>query len=128
MKHIFAIGIAGAAGALLRTMIGHVIRSESGFPFATWTVNMIATFLLCFIVAGVLQKFPIDQDIEEAITVGFLGSFSTFSALSIETVLLIENGLLAMAVLYVVASFVGGIGAGMLGFAMGRKWTAHDNT
>lgn len=127
MKQVFTIGIAGAVGALLRTMIGQFAQGESGFPIGTWAVNVVATFLLCLIAAGVLQRFAIRREVEEAITVGFLGSFSTFSALSIETVLLVEEGTWLLAGLYVVISLIGGLMAGTLGFSLGRKWMAHDN-
>lgn len=128
MKQVFAIGVAGAVGALLRTMIGLFVQGESGFPIGTWTVNIVATFLLCLFAAGILQRFAIRRELEEAITVGFLGSFSTFSALSIETMLLIKEGTWPLAGLYVGISLIGGLMAGTLGFAVGRKWKAHDNT
>ena len=40
---------AGAVGAILRTVIGQFVKDESGFPIATFAVNIVGTFLLCFI-------------------------------------------------------------------------------
>ncbi|SUJ14538.1 camphor resistance protein CrcB [Sporosarcina pasteurii] len=107
-------------GAILRTSIGHLVGEGSSFPI-TFTANMVATWLLCFFAAGVLAKIIHNPQIREAITVGFLGSFSTFSALSMETVLLIENGQIVTAVSYVLASVIGGIAVGLFGFHCGRK-------
>lgn len=127
MRKIIWIGVAGMGGAILRTAIGQWMGEASYFPFATFTVNMVATWLLCFFAAGVLPEIIHNQQIREAVTVGFLGSFSTFSALSIETVLLIENGQMIVALSYVVASIFGGIGIGYFGFYCGRRWRKHDN-
>ena len=49
MKKVFWIGLAGAIGAILRTVIGQFVKDESGFPIATFTVNIIGTFILCLI-------------------------------------------------------------------------------
>ena len=61
------------------------------------SVNIIGTFLLCFLVTGVVRKISAAKHIQDAMTTGFLGSFTTFSALSMETVLLFENGQLVIA-------------------------------
>ena len=124
MKKLLWIGLAGAAGAISRTAIGQFVNDETGFPIATFAVNIVGTFLLCFLVTGVYRKLKANKDIEDAITTGFLGSFTTFSALSMETVLLVENGQYIMAILYVGISIVGGLGAGVLGFHLGRKKVA----
>ena len=124
MKKVLWIGLAGALGAVLRTIIGQVIHDEYGFPIATFTVNIIGTFLLCFLVSGMIQKLGAKKDIQEAITTGFLGSFTTFSALSMETVLLVENGQSLLAITYVGLSILCGLGAGLLGFHFGRKKVA----
>ncbi|AOV07045.1 hypothetical protein BI350_05430 [Sporosarcina ureilytica] len=118
------VGIAGMFGAILRTAIGQWMGEGSHFPIATFTVNMLATWLLCFFAAGVLQKIIHNQQIIDAVTVGFLGAFSTFSALSMETVLLVESGRIVLAILYVGFSLVGGIMIGLFGFYCGRKLVA----
>ena len=120
MRKVLLIGFAGAVGAILRTMIGLVIQA----PLATLTVNLIGTFLLCFLVAGMIHKLSSEKSIQDAVTTGFLGSFTTFSTLSMETVLLFEEGHILMSMLYVGVSLFGGITAGWLGFYVGRKKVA----
>ncbi|MCZ2260726.1 fluoride efflux transporter FluC [Sporosarcina sp. G11-34] len=124
MKKILWIGLVGALGAVLRTTIGQMIHNEAGFPIATFTVNIIGTFLLCFLVAGMVEKLSKEKAVQDAITTGLLGSFTTFSALSMETVLLVENGQSLMALSYVGLSILFGLGAGLLGFYFGRKKVA----
>ncbi len=121
MIKLLWIGLAGAAGALARTAIGQLVGDESGFPIATFSVNIIGTFLMCSIIAGAFRKLNSHKQMQEAITTGFLGSFTTFSALSMETVLLLESGRLDLAALYVVSSILGGLAAGALGFYIGGK-------
>lgn len=124
MKHVFSIGVAGMCGAILRTSIGMWVGEGDTFPIATFSINLVATWLLCFLATGVFHHVLKSAQLREAINVGFLGSFSTFSTFSMETVLLVESGQMLIAVLYVVMSLVGGIGIGYFGFYCGRKWKA----
>ena len=121
MKKVLLIGLAGSAGALLRSGIGELVKSESGFPLATFLVNIVGTFLLCFLVSGVLCKLTTCQDLQDAVTIGFLGAFTTFSALSMEAILLVENGQILIAAIYISASAIGGIIVGVLGYSLGGK-------
>ncbi|AMQ05433.1 CrcB family protein [Sporosarcina sp. FSL K6-1540] len=121
MKKLLWIGLAGAAGAIIRVAIGHVVSNDSGFPFSTLGVNIVGTFLLCFIVAGAFRKLAADKQLQDIVTSGFLGSFTTFSALSMETVLLMEKDQILLAGLYIILSIIGGLTAGALGFHLGRK-------
>ncbi|MHA6260199.1 fluoride efflux transporter FluC [Sporosarcina sp. CAU 1771] len=120
MKQVLMIGLAGALGAFARVSVGEVLAGESGFPFATFTVNIVGTFVLCFIITGAWRQLHLRKELEGAVTTGFLGSFTTFSALSIETLLLFENGNYLIALLYVGLSILGGLTVGMLGFHLGR--------
>lgn len=121
MKRFMWIGVAGMAGAIARVGLGQLIHSESGFPIATLTGNIVGTFLLCFIATGVLRKISADKNLQAAVTTGFLGSFTTFSALSMETILLVEHGQFGVAILYVCLSIIGGLAAGAFGFHLGEK-------
>lgn len=121
MKSILWIGLAGMAGAISRVVLGQLIHSGSGFPVATLAVNSIGTFILCLIVAGALRTVSVNRQLYDAVTAGFLGSLTTFSALSMETVLLVESGQLVMAIVYVALSIIGGLAAGIFGFYLGDR-------
>ena len=121
MKKLIWIGIAGMAGAIARVGIGQLVYSESGFPIATLAVNIVGTFLLCFIVTGACRKLRAHKQLQDAVTTGFLGSITTFSALSMEFVLLMETGHFMLAALYMGSSVVGGLVAGAFGFYLGEK-------
>lgn len=105
----------------MRVLIGQAVPNVSGFPVSTLTVNVIGTFLLCFIITGAFRTLSAHKDVQDIVTFGFLGSFTTFSALSVETVLLVENNQFILAGLYILCSIIGGFSAGILGFRLGRK-------
>lgn len=121
MKKYGVIGAAGMLGALCRTVIGHAFPSGSGFPAATLTINLVGAFVLCFIVAGAFRKWKSDSLFYEAMTTGFLGAFTTFSALSWEAIRLIQSEQLLLAASYALLSMFGGLAAGAMGFRLGGK-------
>lgn len=121
MRRAFYIGIAGAVGAVLRTVIAELIGHEVRFPVATLSVNIIGTFLLCFLISTITERFSIHEDLNAALQIGFLGSFTTLSAFSMETVHLLESGQVVLTFFYVGVSLIGGLSAGLLGFSLGRK-------
>lgn len=76
---------------------------------------------MTFFAAGAIQRLTRNISLQTAITTGFIGSFTTFSALSMETVTLIQEGKWQVAFLYVVSSFAGGMGMAAFGQRRGLK-------
>lgn len=107
------IGLAGALGAISRYLIGIIFLSNSLFPFATLVVNLVGCYALAYLTSKV---FFLSDQLKTVIGTGFLGAFTTFSALSVETVQMFEQGKVWMAFLYVVVSIVGGILMSNLGW------------
>jgi fluoride exporter len=117
MKPIILVGLAGALGAMLRYWVGYAFFDESGvFPFATLTVNLIGSFVLALFTTGLVRRFSIPGDLKTAIGTGFVGSFTTFSTLSVETVTLLENGHVLLGAIYVSVSILGGLVMSRIGF------------
>jgi len=86
------IGIAGFLGAILRYSIGLFLFDESQvFPFATFTVNLLGSFILTWFTTVFVKRFTLSDHLKAAIGTGFVGSFTTFSTLSVETVNLIRH-------------------------------------
>jgi len=119
MKQALFVGIAGAIGAICRVGIGELFHGSSDFPIGTLAANLLGTFILCLFSTGAIQQLTSDQQIQTAITTGFLGSFTTFSAFSMETVSLMQEGQVVIAVLYVSASVIGGLTIGLFGLRIG---------
>lgn len=120
---IIWIGLAGMLGALSRYFMGVVLLPFNGsaFPYATFVCNVLGSFLLGWLYTRVGKSSPVWRNV---IGVGFIGSFTTFSTFSIETVLLIQTGQLFMAFCYVALSFLLGLVMVYLGYKLASRSTA----
>jgi CrcB protein len=114
-----AVALAGAAGALLRWQIGTAVSSRS-FHWSTLSINLVGSFVLAFLLAGPASNRWSDTT-TLAISVGLIGSFTTFSTFGYETVTLVRDQRIAIAAMYVLVSFVGGIGLAGVGYLLGRS-------
>lgn len=121
MKQALYVGVAGALGAICRVGMGRLLEGSSDFPMGTLIVNLLGTFILCLLSAGVIQRLNSDRNLQTAITTGFLGSFTTFSAFSMETVGLLQNNQAMLAILYIASSVIGGLVIGLFGMKIGRR-------
>ncbi|MGG3449394.1 fluoride efflux transporter CrcB [Domibacillus aminovorans] len=120
MNIYILIGIGGMIGAVLRYSVSilTVLWWSGSFPVATLLANYIGCFLLPFLsfkLSGVVST-----DVQKAITTGVIGSFTTFSAFSIETIALFESGNIFEGWLYLFLSIIGGLVFVRLGDRKGR--------
>lgn len=116
------VGVGGFIGAIARYVIGLTISDQLTFPLATLIVNLFGSFLLAYVTFVFFIKFPVADKLKIALTTGVLGSFTTFSALSVETITLIENDKLMVAIMYVIISAFGGLFMAYLGYLLQRKF------
>lgn len=117
----FLVGIAGMLGAILRYLLGLSLFTTAVFPFATLIMNLIGSFLLAWFTTHLFKKLSISPAVKTAIGTGFLGSFTTFSAISVETVELFNNGRIFIGLLYIFVTFLGGILMCRLGFKVNEE-------
>lgn len=113
------VGAGGAAGALTRYLLANVsyARLDHGFPYGTLAVNLLGSLLIGFLYFWLINRFSVDAELRALLIVGFLGAFTTFSAFSIETLILMEQGAWLKTATYIILSVVGCVtaaGAGML--------------
>ena len=99
------IALGGAAGSVLRYLVGGAVQrmSDSGFPVGTMVVNVSG----CFIIGVLVRQFlnmQLSPELRALLIVGFCGGFTTFSTFSAETLGLIEGGEYGRAAGYVVLS------------------------
>jgi fluoride exporter len=112
---MIAVGIGGFFGAILRYQMGTWIPAVGGFPVGTLTINLIGCFFLAWFLTITAKRLNIHPSLRLGIGTGFTGAFTTFSTFSVETVTLIANHQLALAMIYVLSSVVGGIILAVLG-------------
>lgn len=122
MNLVLSIALGGALGAVSRHFIAQRVAAAFGlaFPFGTLVVNVLGSFLLGLMVSLFAEKYALSQEVRGFLTVGLLGGFTTFSAFTMETMLLFERHTLGLAVLYVIASVGLAVVAMFAGIALGR--------
>jgi fluoride exporter len=111
------VAVAGTAGVLSRYGISRLTLHTDWLIWSTVGINIVGSFLLGLLVA----EHWFDRDYREAIGVGFLGGFTTFSTFSVQIVLEVDSGEPGRAAGYLLASVVGGVAAATAGYALGRK-------
>jgi CrcB protein len=103
---ILAIAGGGAVGAVARFLVSTGVYRLFGrdFPWGTLAVNVFGSFGMGLLFVLLLERSLIGPEARAAILVGFLGSFTTFSTFSLETLTLVEQGEMLRALLNVAAS------------------------
>lgn len=110
------IAIGGAVGAVSRAAIGAWAMAMGGGTFPWWTllVNVSGSFLLGLLMVTLPGSGP-GSETRALLTLGFCGSFTTFSTFGYEAVALWEGGAWSLAAAYVGAS----LGLGVAGVLAG---------
>jgi CrcB protein len=113
------VGLGGALGAVARYLATDWMRTVAGgaFPWGTLAVNVIGSFALGFVLIWLQSVAPTAQA-RQFVAIGFLGSFTTFSTFSYETVTLIRTGAVWRAGGYALGSMTLGILAVIAGVAL----------
>jgi CrcB protein len=121
MRQAFWIGLGGFLGANARALVGSLVTQRLGMllPYGTLVVNVTGCLLIGLLV-GVLERRDVHPGIRPALGLGFLGAYTTFSAFGFETVHLVREGSLLLAVVYVTVSIALGLTAVWIGLAAGR--------
>jgi len=113
---------AGIGGALRHGVnVGSARLFGYGFPFGTLIVNVAGSLLIGLLAGYFLARPGVPQDMRLFLTTGILGGFTTFSAFSLDTALLIERNALVLAAAYVIGSVVTAVAALFLGLALFRS-------
>ncbi len=118
MRIPIAVALGGALGALARYLMvgGFEHWLGAGFPFGTLTANVLGSFLMGVLIDLMALVWSPSPEMRALLTVGLIGSFTTFSGLSLDTLLLIGAGSPGQAAVYAFASVLlslAGIFAGM---------------
>jgi CrcB protein len=113
LKTILLIAVGGALGAVMRFLSQATVYELVGksFPYGTLFVNVTGSFLMGLLSIFLVEKFNLGAEWHMAILIGVLGSFTTFSTFSIETLVLFEQGDMFKALANIMLSVVLCIGA-----------------
>jgi fluoride exporter len=124
MTNTFLVMAGGAVGAALRYQLGRISTHMLGtsYPWGTLVANLFGGFAMGLL-AGWLARIPLasGEQMRLLLGVGVLGGFTTFSAFSLETVMMFARGQGLMALGYVLASVLGALIALALGLSFVRS-------
>ncbi len=125
MIGLLVVFIGGGLGAALRHGVNLLAARLVGtsFPWGTLFENVSGSFVMGLLGAYFAFKGDASQHWRLFLTTGILGGYTTFSAFSLEVVLLYERGDTALAALYVLASVGLAIAALFMGFALVRHFS-----
>ncbi len=98
MKHLLLIGIGGFLGSVARYVIGNPFNTPA-FPYGTFMVNAFGCFLIGLVI-GLDQRFGLGAPWKLFLATGICGGFTTFSAFSVETLTLLQEQKIALALFY----------------------------
>lgn len=120
-----AVALGGVFGSTLRYLTGLALPHQpSQWPTATLLVNLLGAFCLGLLLQWLLELGPDAgrrRTLRLCLGTGLLGSFTTYSALALDVVHLLESGRPGLAAGYAAASVVAGLLAAGLGVLVGAR-------
>ena len=116
IKQFLLVGFGGAIGSVLR-YAGNVLYSSRSFPVTTLLINIIGSFAIGMVIAFSIKNNS-SANWKLFLATGLCGGFTTFSAFSLENLLLIQNGKFLLSMLYIGSSILLGITAAWLGYKL----------
>lgn len=118
---IIFIAIGGALGSSLRFFFTSLFKLFfSNFPIGTFFVNIIGSFFIGYLINLLITNESSEILIKYFLIIGVLGSFTTFSAFSIEVIYFIKDEKVLLALLYILSSVILSILAAYLGFSTSK--------
>ena len=119
--NILYVAIGGALGASIRFIISNFLKNYfSYFPVGTLFVNVLGSLCIGILASYLFNKEISLEIIKYFLIIGFLGSFTTFSAFSIETIDMFKNGKIFMSFTYIFLSIFLSILAAYIGISYNK--------
>lgn len=125
------VGLGGALGAMGRHGVGQLVMRLGliGYPYATMIVNVVGSFIIGLIIGYLAKATPEwGHSARLLLATGFCGGFTTFSAFSLDAIVLYERGqvmaaagyvglsvVLSIAALFGALALMRGLGSGLIG-------------
>jgi CrcB protein len=124
LTKILSVAIGGAFGAVARYLINisPLANIFEKFPFPTFFINITGSFLIGFLFVLLSDKIFINENFRIALTVGFLGAFTTFSTFEFEVFSLVRERHFAIAFTYLLLSVAGGFAGVLSGVWLAKKF------
>ena len=126
-RSIALVAGGGALGTATRYLISQVVPHVRGVPVGVLLINVVGAFLLGLLLERLVREGPDTGprlDLRLLLGTGFLGGFTTYSALATDTVALLVAGDAGRALAYALGTLVLGLLASLLGIWCGGRTAA----
>ncbi len=122
MTRFLLICLGGAAGTGARYLVGGwaAVTFGATFPVGTLLVNLAGSFALSVVMHLGLTAGVLPPDVRVILATGVMGGFTTYSSFNYEVLGYLEQGAWLLALVYLGATVVGCLAAGLAGLALGR--------
>ncbi len=122
MKQLILVFLGGGIGTVLRFIISKLIpHNDSGFPWSTFSANLIGCFIIGLISGYFFKTSSTNQsDIILFATVGICGGFTTFSTFAYENINFLKSGDFIFFISYTLGSLILGILMVYLGLTLNK--------
>jgi CrcB protein len=118
---LLCVFVGGAIGALARYGLSRVMHVPAdGFPRATFVTNLSGAFVLGVFLSVLHERRLAARYSRPLIAIGFLGAYTTFSTMAVETVTLIKDGHATVGIAYLLLSVALGLAVCALGVMAAR--------
>ena len=120
--HLLAIGLGGFVGAAARYLVDGWVSdaTRGGFPWGTLVVNASGSLAIGVLFAVTVEHSLLPAGLRGPLMIGFIGSYTTFSTLALESWRLLEDGSWLAAGVNLAGSVMIGLSAVIVGLAIGR--------
>ena len=123
MKHVLLVFIGGGTGSVLRYLVGKIFNnSTQGFPWGTFSVNIIGSLLIGILMGMALKNSSLSENQTLLLVTGFCGGFTTFSAFAYENQVFLKEGDFTNFFIYTLGSIGLGLLAVFLGFFLSKNF------
>lgn len=118
---IACVAAGGAVGAVMRFWVNTMLRGSAGaFPLATLVVNGVGSLAIGLVLSWTAAHHGESPLLRSFLQVGLLGSLTTFSSFSAETLILVQSGRPGLALVNISTNLVIALGACAVGLFLGR--------
>jgi CrcB protein len=106
IRELAAIAAGGAVGALLRAALVEAGGNSGRWPWATFAVNIVGTFLLGYFATRLQERLPVSAYRRPLLGTGFCGALTTFSTMQVELLSMLDAHRYGLAIAYAAISLV----------------------